>query len=415
MDPNSVCLVVKKLKRKGEFEPYGTGSDSDEPCFKSRQKQQIPRKRVSRKWSAPRLTPVLYQAKIKELANTDPSEASLFTNNVPNKVMGRIAKCLDRGHHHSAAESESKAAPSLASRTMAQYNVTQEQVLAYNLVTSQKYYPGQSVVSITRRDQDRFKSIKFQGYLEILCEAMQCFFGCKYYSTSNLWSLDFTFYGIAQNTVAAARALEMAYNTITEWARPYRGTGPKNSYALGASDGLMHSAQREKAMEEAQAKASESAKFKAKLRQEIAERQAKLARLDSLSTTAPSVYPDSSSEAGSSSDVECDEDNEYYLDPDFDVEDDEMADPFEDLDTLLERLMRNKYGFGGSSSRSSASVLLRTQRRISDQIADNYLISNNISPTKRRARGTPRICDPSAYKQGEKDSRKIDVRKNRLG
>ena len=46
-------------------------------------------------------------------------------------------------------------------------------------------------------------------------------------------SLELTFYGIAENTVAAAISFEMAYNLIAEWARPYKGVGSKNGYSLG--------------------------------------------------------------------------------------------------------------------------------------------------------------------------------------
>jgi len=49
---------------------------------------------------------------------------------------------------------------------------------------------------------------------------MQIFFDCKSYSTRKYTSVEWTFYGIAENTIAAAMAFEMAYNLIIEWARP---------------------------------------------------------------------------------------------------------------------------------------------------------------------------------------------------
>jgi hypothetical protein len=46
---------------------------------------------------------------------------------------------------------------------------------------------------------------------------MEVFFDCKSYSTARPWSIEWTFYGIAPNTVAAAIAFEMAHNLILEW------------------------------------------------------------------------------------------------------------------------------------------------------------------------------------------------------
>ncbi|KAL5325510.1 hypothetical protein ACEPPN_006637 [Leptodophora sp. 'Broadleaf-Isolate-01'] len=76
---------------------------------------------------------------------------------------------------------------------------------------------------------------------------MKRFFDCKFYSTTNYSSLELTFYGITENTVAAAMSFEMAYNLIAEWARPYKGVGSKNSYSLGVSDELNRMAVKEKA------------------------------------------------------------------------------------------------------------------------------------------------------------------------
>ena len=402
-------------KRKGTFEELRLPSDIDECSAKYFANNNNPHKRVAHNRAAPRLTPVLYKAKVKQLADTGPLQAGFFTTNADNGILGRIKKCLDRGHHRSSSESEAKAALFLASRLMEQHNITQEQVLIYELTSSQKYHAGQSTVSITRRDGDKSKAVRFQTNLEILCEALQCFFSCKFYSTARSWSLDLTFYGIAENTVAAAVALELAYNTITEWARPYRGVGSKNSYSLGASEGLLRLAEKEKAMEEAQATASESIKMKAKIKQEIAERKAELARLGSLDDFATGTFSSSSSESGESVDLKANDDDEICVKPDFNVKENETVDPLEDLDAHIERLTSGRSKYYSDAPKWSSTIQLQTYRQISEQIANSYLIQNNIKPTSRRARAETNPCDPAAYKQGKKDSKKIDLRMNRLG
>lgn len=90
-----------------------------------------------------------------------------------------------------------------------------------------------------------------------------------------------TFYGISENTVTAALAFEMAYNLIGEWARPYKGVGRKNSYALGVCDEMYRMAKQTKKDELAEAKNAEEEATAAKVRQEDVERQAQLDRLHS--------------------------------------------------------------------------------------------------------------------------------------
>jgi hypothetical protein len=140
---------------------------------------------------------------------------------------------------------------------MGQYNVLQADVLSHEPPATQRQYAGQSVVSIKRTDGDRSKAMKHQSYVDGLCHAMERFFDCKSYSTTNLFALELTFYGITENTAAAAMAFKMVYNLISEWARPYKGVGCKNSYCLGVSDELSRMANREKATEEAEAKRAE--------------------------------------------------------------------------------------------------------------------------------------------------------------
>jgi hypothetical protein len=86
---------------------------------------------------------------------------------------------------------------------------------------------------------------------------MKRFFDCKFYLTTNYSSLELTFYGIAENTVATTISFEIVYNLITKWARPYKGIGSKNSYSLGVSDELNRMAVKGKAAEEVQVEKAE--------------------------------------------------------------------------------------------------------------------------------------------------------------
>jgi len=232
-----------------------------------------------RKRTARPPAPPLYKASIKELAETGTIRVNSSTADIDNEIVLRIKKCLERASHPNTPEAEAKAAVHLASRLMGRYNVSQAEVLTHEGPDTQKQYAGLSSVSIERVDGDESKSVNYQSYVNDLCCAMQCFFDCKSYSAAKYSSVELTFYGIAENTVAAAMSFEMTYNLIAEWARPYKGIGSKNSYSLGISNELYSMAKKEKALEETQAKEAEREAIAAERKKEDAERQAQLARL----------------------------------------------------------------------------------------------------------------------------------------
>jgi hypothetical protein len=132
---------------------------------------------------------------------------------------------------------------------------------------------------------------RLQGYVDTLCEAMQDFFDCKYYSTARSSSLEITFYGITEKTVAASVSFEMAYNLIADWVSSCKGTGKRNSYCPRVSDELSSMVRKEKAAEEVEAKKAETDVVAAKVKEEETERQAQLDRLASFPQSPNEPYP----------------------------------------------------------------------------------------------------------------------------
>jgi hypothetical protein len=174
-------------------------------------------------------------------------------------------------------------------------------------------------------------------------------------------------------------SFEMAYNLITEWARPYKGVGCKNSYSLGVSDELMRMSRKEKAAEEVQAMKAERDAVAAKVKQEEAERQAQLGRLAPFPETLnkPSS-PEPATSADTSGDIngdhtlsqddahntvwsdserigddgfdgdpgplneQDDESSEGCIEPDFKVEDEYSVNCFGDLDEEISKLIKRE-------------------------------------------------------------------------
>lgn len=234
-----------------------------------------PYQRNTRPRSSCRLSLPLYKATITQLAEKDSFRVGPSVD-IDDAIVQRITKCLQRANHPTTPEAEAKVALHLASRLMGQHNVSQAEILAHEVPAARMQYAGQSVVTVQRLDENPLKPVRQQSYVESLCDAMTSFFDCKSYSTATGSCVEWTFYGIAENTIVAAMSFEMTYKLVAEWARPYRGVGAKNSYCLGISEELYRMSQAEKFEQEIQAKEAESAAIVAKVKHEKEERQKQL-------------------------------------------------------------------------------------------------------------------------------------------
>lgn len=192
----------------------------------------------------------VYRAKVLELAENTVAGNHTKESNLDDTVLARIRKCLEKAMHPGTPEAEAKTAFHMASRMMAHHNVTQSQVLKDEPREKQRQYGGRSVVSIERRDGNSGKLLRKPNFLDALLRAFQTFFDCKSYKKRHRTHLTVVFYGISENTAAAAMAFEAAYNLITEWALAFKGIRSRNSYCAGIADELCRTAKREKAQEE---------------------------------------------------------------------------------------------------------------------------------------------------------------------
>ena len=226
-------------------------------------------------------TPAPYIATVHSLAQTGTATVTSSNAVVNDDIMDRIKKCLARYNHPTTPEHEAKVAFRIASRLMEQHNISQAELAEQEGATGGMWRSGRSIVWLIRSDGDQSKKVKHFAYADRIGHAMRRFFDCKHYTVRTQRSLHFIFYGIAENTITAALAFEMAYNLISEWARAQEGVGPKNSYCLGASWQLQKMAKAEKAAEEARAIEAEKEALASKVRQEEMEHEERLARLQS--------------------------------------------------------------------------------------------------------------------------------------
>lgn len=371
------------------------------------------------------------------------------------RILDRIKKCLQRAEHANTPESEAQAAWRKASRLMAQYNVTQADLL--DQTTNNDDYAalgGQSVVDITSTKGGEANVISQTWVLEIV-SAITTLFDCRSYSTHRRTSIEWTFYGISANTVGAAMAFEMAHNLTLEWARSKTGKNARHSYCLGVGGGLLKIARKEKS-EEAKHSDGPGGRGEQSQREERSPHAAEVshpgqnatsytllnARLspcrenddelaiklddsdnDSYDTareqgniTDDGDFQDQTSvsdEAEAEAEVTSKEQEEEPLDLDTDFEEQlhRMA-PRHVPEILTNVVDHDREGQLTVNPWNSWQALVRF-RQSAEKVATEYLKAQNRKLHKGRRREYT-IRNKGAYRDGVEDSKKIDVKRRRI-
>ncbi|KAJ7084434.1 hypothetical protein B0H15DRAFT_1023892 [Mycena belliarum] len=212
------------------------------------------------------------------------SETQKRLDEIGDAVIGRIRKALALASHPQTGEDEARAALRMASKLLERHNVTQADIISQETETEQLKRAGQSVVSIKNIVKPS-TAVSLEQWTQTLAAAMDTFFDCQSYTTKFngvLPRVEWTFYGLAEQTVAAAHAFEMTYNLISAWSlRPNVGKGihAKNCYRSGVATGLHAMAKKEKKEDKKRAIKKESALLKARQEQEAAEDKSRVERL----------------------------------------------------------------------------------------------------------------------------------------
>ncbi|KAE8326602.1 hypothetical protein BDV39DRAFT_205763 [Aspergillus sergii] len=311
---------------------------------------------------------------------------------------------------------------------MAQYNVSQADLVANSNDGSKARYAGRSKVSITNVKDSTARVIK-ETFVRKLARAMSIFFDCQCFSTDHRTSIHWSFFGIAENTVTAAGAFKMAHNKILDWACSYKGGSSTFSYRIGVADGLVAMANREKKIELVMTRKKELDMIAAKEREEAMERQRELERvhnMPSLAVDPAGSEDESQDEAPGCPDINGMSDQPFSsLDSyehgnlnsgegmaDFDENDENVIDLTVKQEFLIENPPAIKNEVMSSSPWASEMQLVRF-RATSVQLADDYLKERNIKLRRWKPRHVV-SRDSSAYREEWKDSSKIDFRQRRL-
>ncbi|RAK98129.1 DUF2786 domain-containing protein [Aspergillus ibericus CBS 121593] len=377
--------------------------------------------------------------------NRHPKRATTATK-VSQDVLDRIQKAFTRSKHEAANESEAKAAIFVATKLMRLHNVTYADILANDTENSNKEkYGGSSEISITHTTP--FKRPQHETFVRRLACAMSIFFDCKCYSTERRMAIVYTFYGIAENTVAAAQGFEMAHNQILLWSGAYKGRSSTFSYRLGVADGLVSMAYEERNRELMEVRRKELDMIAAREREERDQRQrevGRLERLERLPWNEDSGTEDEEFSGGSLGEgiggigdgaVDMDEAGDHEK-ADFNEDDENVIDLTGDIDDNINRLIKTEepetFSFSAPPSTTvkseknvsppaavkkeepaaspwASEMQLTRFRASSVQVAEDYLKDHKIKLSYRKPRQTA-AKDRDTYQQGRKDSKDVEFR-----
>lgn len=286
---------------------------------------------------------------------------------------------------------------------MTEHNLTRADLIANDSKEFKAHHGGKSTVRIEKIAGSP-KRVTREAFVERLAAAMCIFFDCKSYSSDFGIYIDWTFFGIASNTIAAAMAFEMVHNLILDWACHYKGGPSAFSYQIGVADGLRRMANHEKQNERQDApKIKITTAQTPKCEEESGGMKKKLmSSVSNLISAWRMINPT----------IDVDDLFRRYLER-------EKAKPLDlnkpsnsSIGLDSDAKLRAKLAAPMASIWESHMQLTRF-RATSEQVAADYLAQQNIQLHCGRRRNTT-IRDRLSYFQDHQDSSKINVRQKSL-
>ncbi|KAL8879473.1 MAG: hypothetical protein Q9198_002913 [Flavoplaca austrocitrina] len=207
----------------------------------------------------------------------DQNTSFQVTSKVATEVIERVRKCFARANHKDANEQEARAASRMARKIMEQYQISQADIMIQEDAKERERRGGMSAVDIwPAKDGNKLST---PVWIRWFSGAVSNVFDCRYFSTRHRDRVEWTFYGIAMHTISAAIAFEAVHNQIQDWSERFTGISVRNSYRLGVAKGLLNLSKDEKSRAEDQVREAEAEMLAAKIKQEAAEDEERIARL----------------------------------------------------------------------------------------------------------------------------------------
>ncbi|KAJ7596276.1 hypothetical protein C8J56DRAFT_916999 [Mycena floridula] len=377
---------------------------------------------------------------------------------IEEKIVVRIKKALSLAHHANTGEDEARAALRMASKLLEKHNVTQAEIMSHENDEEKLKRAGMSNVKIQdTAPKASNRHYKLEGWVNTLAHAMSEFFDCQHFNTAyggQTPRVVFSFYGLAEQTVAAVYAFEMAYNLVLAWSmanKAAKGRHGKNSYRVGVASGLYDLAKKDKKQELEKAIEREKVLMIERKQQEDEEEKRRIERLeapkmdveDSYKVKMEEVEDDDMIPSGCPVKQEPQSDDESDNDDsplDFDNSDnqfvkadfkDDDPDDLLDLDAEHPRVKSRPHSPSpppaapepqsdddeDDTKQWSSLQQLTAFRESTVAIGDDFLKSKKIKLHKGKKRPGLKLKDAearAAYIQGKEDAKNIDVKRRRI-
>ncbi|PPQ75365.1 hypothetical protein CVT26_015502 [Gymnopilus dilepis] len=169
--------------------------------------------------------------------------------------LDKIRKMMQLANDSGSTEAEAKVAMRRATRMMKELNITQADLIAHETDAERSARAGHSTVTIF---STLGKMVRCQQWHERACDAIFEAFDVQFFSENHDEGVDWVFYGLAENTVAAALSFEMLHNQIETWAvtrkKELKGRSARSSYCNGVAERVLEDmeAENRKALKQAE-------------------------------------------------------------------------------------------------------------------------------------------------------------------
>ncbi|KAG6819319.1 hypothetical protein H0H93_012956 [Arthromyces matolae] len=245
----------------------------------------------------------LYISEVTETAtNATQGDASRL-DNADSNVLAKIRKALRLATHSGTAEAEAKAAMRMATKLMATQNITQADLIASETAEERLTRAGNSRVKISSTSGKKMKTQRWYGIAaDAVCDAfdVQCYSENYSYEVKGKDHLDWVFYGLADNTVAAALSFEMLQNQLEIWAvekkSELKGRTAASSYRIGVVTRVKQDVDRANRQAIIEAEENERKRQEQEAAAEEAARAAEIARLQRPDEVKPEITVEDVSE-----------------------------------------------------------------------------------------------------------------------
>ncbi|PWN32805.1 uncharacterized protein FA14DRAFT_191875 [Meira miltonrushii] len=369
---------------------------------------------------------LVLRAKVTRLA-TDPSDSDDASHNLPQGVdvdlIKRLSKILDIAKQPDTSEDEVKQALQFIGKMLSCAHSRDNEAMSLESAECQLQKAGHSEVAIHYKDS--YGGLIDQWVNEMAWANMIAF-NVKAYHNKCQKNTEHVFYGLRANAAAAALSFEAIINLALTWATSHT---KQNCYLLGLSSSILEMATEGEKLEEAQTLEAEKSLIERTHSKNIKAKKEQNRNLEpGRKHTKSGIITDEeeddvtfvsikqiSKQSGEHKKVKGEMKTEY-ADEGFGVIKQEQEDDENSVVSERQIKFQRKLEEEAETSGWQNHAKLMSYRRMAERIAEEYCVKElKITKWTDHSSYRGKVRDFSAYKKGQEDAHKMDLKRRRLG